>query len=345
MAIDSYGFIEHFDYMCKYIPQPFFIKSEDVQELKYDDELQDYVIKTTRNTYDVPRNVLKKLVDALGVKVKLLAASADDEADVIDMILPVINKLFKCFADCFVFYARSDDALTIIDLNVNAVKGAEGTKYENGPSPWKIDIKKHPESFTCFSDFMSRWCMNTADTTLQVKADNLMTNNTQVVMTLFRQCNELLVPMLVFSSKFSNMSGFTEVHPMLHDTATGIEITFPMNYGGHEFTFEEVWSKLNHVYETTDVNDYIFREVNELAASNDAPNAVKNFISGIIVDSTLNLNQPVRNILDDAVTVAAQMKAGKKKKFIQQLGALVGWCFCMKHAACSSCGHLDSHAM
>jgi len=340
MTIESYGFIEHFDYMCKYIPQPFFIKSEDVKELKYDDELQDYVIKTTKNTYDVPRNVLKKLVDALGVKVKLLAAAADDEADVIDMILPAVNKLFKCFADCFVFYARSDDALTIIDLNVNAVKGTEGTKYENGPSPWKIDIKKHPESFTCFADFMNIWSMDTSDNTLQVKADDLMTNNSQVVMTLFRQCNEQLIPMLVFSSKFSNMSGFTEVHPMLHDAATGIEITFPMNYAGNECTFDDVWRKLNHVYESTDLDDYIFREVNELAASLDAPNVVKNFISSILVDSVLNLNQPVRNILDDAVTVAAQMKASKKKKFLRQLGALVGWCFTQKHSGCSACGSI-----
>jgi hypothetical protein len=33
MSIDSYGFIEHFDYMRKYIPQPFIIRSEDVVDL------------------------------------------------------------------------------------------------------------------------------------------------------------------------------------------------------------------------------------------------------------------------------------------------------------------------
>ena len=340
MTIESYGFIEHFDYMCKYVPQPFFIKSEDVQELKFDDELQDYVIKTTKHTYDVPKNVLKKLVDALGIKVKLLATVEDDEADVIDLILPALNKLFKCFADCFVFYARDDDALTIIDLNVNAMKGPEGTKYENGPSPWKIDIKKHPENFTCFSNFMSTWCMDTKDHTLQVKADDLMPNHSQVVMTLFRQTNEPLVPMLVFSSRFSNMNGFTDVHPMIYDKATGVELLFPMNYGTGDYSFEDAWKTLIHVYENTDLNDYIFREVNELAASSDAPNIVKNFISSILVDSVLNLNQPVRAILDEAVTVTASMKAGKKKKFMKQLGMLISWCFCMKHSGCSSCGSI-----
>ena len=340
MTIDSYGLIEHFDYMCKYIPQPFFIKSDDVQSLRYDDGLGDYTIRTKRFTYVLPRNVLKKLVDALGVKVKLLAAAADDEADVIDLVLPAVNKLFKCFADCFVFYARSDDSLTIIDLNINAEKGEAGTKYENGPSPWKIDIRNHPEDFTCFASFMNKWLIDSSDNTLQVKADDLMPNHSQVVMSLFRQCNEPLVPMLVFSSKFSNMNGFTDVHPLLHDTATGIEITFPMNYAHNECTFGEAWGKLEHVHSSTDMNDYIFREINELAASDDAPTVVKNFISSILVDSVLNFNQPVRNILDEAINVTARMKPGKRKKFLRQLGALIGWCFCMKHSACSTCGHI-----
>lgn len=343
MSIDSFGFNEHFDYMKNCIPQPFLIKSDDVVSLEYDSDLQDYVIKTKRFKYTVARGVLKKLVDALGVKVKLLAAAADDEADVIDLVLPAVNKLFKCFADCFVFYSRSDDNLTIIDLNVNAVKGEEGTKYENGPSPWKIDVNKSPSSFTCFADFKGKFCIDDNDSNILVKADDILSNKVLVIMNLFKVVpDSLLQPMLTMCSKFSNMNGFTEIHPMLYDTMTNIEITFPMNYGNaHADTpFETLWGKALHVLESTDLNDYIFREISELEASDDTPTSVKNFISSILIDSIINVNQPIRAILDEAVTVSAQMKAGKKKKFLKQLGGLIGWCICMKHRGCESCGHI-----
>lgn len=343
MTIESYGLIEHFDYMKNYIPQPFVIKCDDVVSIAYDVNADDYVINTTRFKYSLGRNVLKKIVDSLGIKVKLLAAAAVDDADVLDLVLPAVNKLFKCFADCFVFYAKSDDSLTIIDVNVNAVKGEEGTKYENGPSPWKIDVNKNPAAFTCFADFIGKFCIDKDATDIQVKADDLMTSSGLVTLSVFKPVpDSLLQPILVLSSKFSNMNGFTEIHPMLHDTLTGIEITFPMNYGNsHEDTpFEALWKKLLHVHETTDLNDYIFREINELAVSDDSPTVVKNFISSILVDSVLNINQPVRDILNEAITVTAQMKPGKRKKFLRQLGCLVGWCYCAKHSGCEHCGSI-----
>ena len=36
MAIDSFSLVEHFDFMKRYIPQPFYIKSEDVKCIKKD---------------------------------------------------------------------------------------------------------------------------------------------------------------------------------------------------------------------------------------------------------------------------------------------------------------------
>lgn len=342
MSIESYSLVEHFDYMKNYVPQPFVISCDSVVSIAYDVNADDYVINTDKHKYSLARNVLKKIVDALGVKVKLLSAAADNEADVLDLVLPAVNKLFKCFADCFVFYAKADDSLTIIDVNVNAVKGDEGTKYENGPSPWKIDVNKNPSAFTCFADFMNKLSIDESDDTILVKADDIMTSSGLVSISLFKQISDSpLQPILVFSSKFSNMNGFTEVHPILYDAATDIEIVFPMNYGSKEDTpFEALWKKVLHVHESTDIHDYIFRELNELAASDDAPAVVKNFISSILVDSVLNVNQPVRGILDEAASLAAKMKPGKKKKFLRQLGSLVGWCFCMKHSSCSTCGHI-----
>lgn len=340
MSIESYSFIEHFDYMCKFVPQPFFISGDEFLDFFYNSEEEEYMLKTTKYTYSLSSGVLKKIVDALGVKVKLLNAVSDNEVDVIDMVIPIIKKLFKCYAECFVFYARQEDPLTIIELNVNAVKGEEGTRYENSPSPWETAIKEFPSNFTCFAEFIDRWCIDNKDYTLQVRASDLMPSGTQVSMTLFRPSNELVVPMLEFCSKFSNMEGFTEVHPTLYDTVSGVEIKYPMKYSYKDMNFREMYEKLMHVYETTDLNDFIFREINELAASDDAPLKIKNYIASLLTESELNLNQSVRAILDDAVNMTAQMKPNKKKKFLQQLGTLIGWCFCMKHSGCSSCGSI-----
>ena len=347
MTIDSYGFIEHFDYMKNYIPQPFIIKSDDVVNLiKSNSEPgnDEYSIVTKTKNYSLTKNSIKKLVDALGVKIKLLSAVCD-EADVIDLVLPAVNKLFKCFADCFVFYATSDEALTIIDLNVNTDKGTEGTKYENGPSPWKIDIRKHPSSFTCFADFKNTYAIDSeSDGDLLVKADELMSHG-NVIMNLFKTVpGSNLQPMLTFSSKFSNMNGFSEIHPTLFDESSGIYITFPMNYAKDEgATFDDLWKKVIHLYESVDLNDYIFREVNELASSKDTPNVVQNFITDILVNSTLNINQPIKNILEEAVTVSANLKGSKKRKLLKQLGLLIAFSICMKHDGCEHCGHLDIH--
>ena len=342
MTIDSYGFIEHFDYMKNYIPQPFIIKGEDVQSLSFDEESQGYIIRTTNKTYSITKQTLKKLVDALGVKVKLLSAVCE-EADVIDLVLPAVNKLFKCFADCFVFYSTADDALTIIDLNVNTDKGAEGTRYENGPSPWKIDIRKHPSRFTCFADFKNVYCIDSeTDGDLLVKADDLMSHG-KVIMNLFKNVpGANLQPMLTFSSWFSNMNGFSDIHPTLYDPETNIYISFPMNYAKIEgATFDDLWKNAIHIYESVDLNDYIFREVNELAASKETPSMVQSFITDVLVNSTINLNQPIKDILAEFTNVTANMKATKKKKFAKQLGALIAFAICMKHSGCEHCGHIS----
>ena len=345
MSIDSYGFIEHFDYMRNYIPQPFIIKSEDVVDLVKnvsEPGHDEYSIVTKSKNYTLSKSSVKKLVDALGVKIKLLSAVCE-EADVIDLVLPAVNKLFKCFADCFVFYATSDDALTIIDLNVNMEKGPEGTRYENGPSPWKIDIKKFPSSYTCFADFKNVYAIDsTTDGDLLVKSDELLSHG-KVTMNLFKTIpGTNLQPMLTFSSMFSNMNGFSDIHPTLYDTTSGIYITFPMNYAKDEdATFNDLWKKVVHLYESVDLNDYIFREVNELASSKDTPGVVKNFISDILVNSTININQPIKNVLEEAVTVSASLKGGKKKKFMRQLGLLIAFAIVMRHSGCEHCGHLE----
>ena len=344
MTIDSYSLVEHFDYMCKCVPQPFIIKSDDVVRINKDvsnPDSDEYSIVTKTNTYTLSKSSIKKLVDALGVKIKLLSAVCD-EADVIDLVLPAVNKLFKCFADCFVFYATADDALTIIDLNVNTDKGAEGTRYENGPSPWKIDIGKNPSSFTCFANFKDTYVIDDEhDADLQVDACDIISNNI-VTVNLFKNVNSVnLQPMLTFSSKFSNMRGFTEIHPTIYDEFSGVYITFPMNYAKSEgSTFDDLWRKAIHLYESFDLNDYIFREVNELASSNDTPNVVKNFITDILVNNTININQPIKNILEEAVTLTNNFKPSKKRKFMKQLGLLIAFAICMRHDGCEHCGSL-----
>lgn len=342
MSIESFSLVEHFDYMKRSIPQPFYIKPYDVNSIvRADNELDcDYVIKTKQHDYSLSRGSLKKLVDSLGVKYKLLSAVCD-ETNVIDLVLPIVNKLFKCFSDCFVFYANSDDALTIIDLNVNSVKGEEGTRYEDGPSPWMFDINKEADSFTCFANFMSKYDITDDDTNIQVKSDSVF--STKVSMSLFKPLTgSYFQPMLMFVGKFSNMDGFTEIHPSLYDESTGISIAFPMNYVSkdNQMPLTDMLSKLEHIHTTFDLNDYIFREMNELVASYDTPNSVKSIISSIVVDSIINMNQPIKDILVECNTIASNMKPAKAKKFKNQIGSLIGWCVLMKHIGCSNCGHI-----
>ena len=345
MTIENYGLVEHFDYMCKYIPQPFLIPSESVKSFTIDDngDEHEYYINTDTNKYSLTKQSLKKLVDSLGIKVRLLDRVCT-ETDVIDLAVPIINKLLKCFSDCFVFYATADDTITIIDLNVNTEKGEEGTKYELGPSPWKFNIKEDPTVFTCFVDFMNKHEINNTDSSILVKADEILQRGNVNVQLFKNVVGANLQPMLIFNSKFSNMDGFTDIHPALFDEASGVNIAFPMNYAKNEDTsFSTMWDKVIHLYESTDLNDYIFREVNELAASNETPGSVQTFIASILVDSTINLNQPIKDILEEAVNVTAQMKPSKKKSFLQKLGLLIAYSLCMKHSGCSSCGHLDIH--
>lgn len=343
MTIESFSLVEHFDYMEKCIPQPFFIASDTVKEFTKDSN-DDYIIYTTKYKYTLTRPSLKKLVNALGVKVKLLDAVCD-ETDVIDLAMPIINKLFKCFADCFVFYADNDDALTIIDLNVNNEKGAEGTKYENGPSPWKIDTKC-TSRFTCFSRFKDVLSITNDDKDILVKADDILNGN-NVVFSLFKDCSELaLQPMLVFSSKFSNINGFSEIHPALYDRVNDIQIIFPMNYANSNNTFESfknLWDHVMHIANSTDLNDYIFREVSELASSQDTPSIIKSFISYILTESSLNINQSIKDILNEVNTLVAEMKPAKSRKFKKQLGLLIAWCLVAKHSGCEHCGRVTVH--
>ena len=59
MSIDSYGFIEHFDYMRNYIPQPFIIKSEDVVDLVKnvsEPGHDEYSIVTKRKNYTLSKS-------------------------------------------------------------------------------------------------------------------------------------------------------------------------------------------------------------------------------------------------------------------------------------------------
>ena len=344
MSIESFGLIEHFDYMKSYIHQPFYINSADVDKLeKLDDE---YSIVTRGKTFILTKQTVKKLVDALGVKIKLLSAVCD-ETDVIDLVLPAVNKLFKCFADCFVFYAASDDPLTIIDVNVNKDAGDEGTKYENGPSPWMIDLKTSADAFTCFNNFIGSLELTDKDTDVLVKASDIMPSVSQVIVSIFKDIKDsALQPMLVMSSKFSNMNGFSKVNPLLYDHSTGISIKFPMNYAKGEMpSFDTMWKKVTHLHETTDLNDYIFREMSELVASNETPTNVKTFISDILTTSTLNVNQPIRDILNEANnlanTFASNGAGGKAARFRQNVGNMVGWCLVAKHECCASCGHFD----
>ena len=343
MTIESYGLIEHFNYMCKYVPQPFYINGCDIVELKKDGD--EYFIITQRSKYTLTKAAIKKLVDSLGVKIKLLSAVAD-EADVIDLVVPAVNKLLKCFAECFVFYATANEALTIIDLNVNSLPGEEGTKYEHGPSPWKIDVRKAPSLFTCFAEFMDKHAIENAAGSILVKAEDIMPSASQVSISLFKSVSESsrLQPMLVFNSKFSNMNGFSDIHTILYDIDSDIAITFPMNYAkDDDVGFERMWKKAIHLLETTDLDDYIFREINELAASSETPGSVKNFISNVLVENTLNVNQPIKDILTEVGTVASTMKPAQVRKFKKNLGALIGFSLIMKHSGCASCGHMDIH--
>lgn len=337
--IDSFGLNEHLDYLKNYIPQPFGIKSSDVVSFKKDVSEDDYsyVIETTNNKFTLSKPSLKKLVDSLGVKIKLLDEVCS-ETNVIDLALPIIDKLFKCFSDCFVFYASTEDRFYIIDLNVNSTKGEPGTMFENGPSPWSISIEENKSSFTCFADFKDKY---SADDSVLVKADDILSGSS-VNMNLFREVvGSQLQPMLTFSSKFSNLNGFSDIHATLYDQSSDIYIQFPMNYAKNEdSSFDNLWRMATHLHDTFDVNDFIFQEVSELAASDDTPNNIRNFISSVLVDSVINVNQPIKDILADAVTICNGLKPAKAKKLRKSLGHLIAWCVCMKHNGCSECHHL-----
>lgn len=343
MTIESFSLIEHFDYMRNYVPQPFEITPDEVESLVKGAE--EYQIKTTKGTYSLTMSTIKKLVDALGIKIKLLSCVAS-EVDVIDLVMPALNKLFKCYSDCFVFYASQEDAYKIIDLNVNSSKGEPESKYEFGPSPWTISAKDSPSSFTCFADFMFKYNLDSElDRDIQVKADDIMSGKSQVTLNLFKAFNLVksnLRPMLTFSSKFSNMDGFSEIHPTLFDESTGIYITFPMNYAKYDgASFDDIWQKVMHIYDTTDTNDYIFREVNELSASNDTPSSLSNFISTLMNENIINLNQPLSEILNDANKVMNDLKPAKRNKFSKNMGALIAYCLIARHSCCEHCGHLE----
>ena len=242
-----------------------------------------------------------------------------------------------------VAYVKETGDFGILDEKVpyDNVKGTEGTKYENGPSPWKgvSDLS----DFTCFTNFMEKFNIDDTDTSVLVKADELMPNDSTISINLLKcVVNSKLQPMLLFSSKFSNMDGFTDVHPVLYDSTNEISITFPMNYGksNYDLTFNDMWNKVIHLNESVDLEDYIFREVNELVSSEDAPNSLKNFIASILTESTLNINQPVKDILSDCANMMHDMKPAKKKKFSKMVGSLIGWCFVQKHDSCTTCGKI-----
>ena len=147
--------------------------------------------------------------------------------------------------------------------------------------------------------------------------------------------------MLTFSSKFSNLKGFSDIHTTLYDQASDICIQFPMNYAKDEdVTFNDLWKKVIHLYEKFDANDFIFQEVSELAASNDTPTNVRNFINSILVDSVINVNQPIKEILSEAANICGSLKPAQAKKLRKSLGNLIAWCVCMKHNGCSECHHL-----
>lgn len=338
--IDSFGLIEHFDYLKSCVPQPFGIKSSDVVAFKKVDDCSDhdYVIETANgNKFTLTKPSLKKLVDSLGVKIKLLDTVCS-ETNVIDLALPIIDKLFKCFSDCFVFYADPVDKLLIIDLRVNNTKGEEGTIFENGPSPWALSIEDNKQSFTCFSDFIDKYSVNDK---IQVKYDDILSGST-VIMNLFNEvAGSTIQPMLTFSSKFSNLDGFSDINITLYDPQSDVYMQFPKNYAKEtDATFDDLWKHAMHVYEKFDDSDFIFQEVSELAASDDTPTNVRNFISNILVDSVININQPIKDILAESVTICSGLKPAKAKKLRKSLGQLIAWCICMKHSGCSECHHI-----
>lgn len=339
MTLESYNFIEHFDYLKNYVPQPFYIPSDSVLELVSSEE--GLSIKTNRFTYSLSKASAKKLVDSLGIKIKLFN-NEHEESSVIDQILPAINKLFKCFADCFVFYNASDSPLDIIDLNVNSETGEEGTKYENGPSPWQVNINNEAPAFTCFANFTEKFNIP-SDSDILIKADDIMTSALNVNMNLFRPIKDsTLQPMLSFSGKSSNMNGFTDIKPVVYDSNSGVFIKYPVSYNKSDSdSFDDMWDKVLHLYSTIDLDDFISREMNELAASNETPGAVKSFISTILVENTLNINQPISMILTEAKTIAEDLSLAKARTFKNKLGTLIGWCLCRKHSSCHECGHLE----
>ena len=122
------------------------------------------------------------------MKMTLLSTVAED-IEVLSLSLPIINKLFSCFADCFVFYADSEDALKIIDVNVNNQKGDEDTIYRFGPKPWEECNKEDLANFTCFAMFKNTYDIDDSFD-IHVKADDIMTSKTNVSLKLFKNSYE-----------------------------------------------------------------------------------------------------------------------------------------------------------
>lgn len=337
MSIEGYSLNEHFDYITHFIPQPFGIACGTVKEFT----VPDYTLTTTKGTLNFTKSAFRKVIDALGIKLQLLSYVAD-ETSCISLAMPIINKLFKHFSNCFVFYCDSTDSQSVIDVNCHSDKGEEGTIYENGPSPWSVEISKSQIEFTCFNNFMKYWSdLETIPTDVMVKSDDIV-QGSKVVLQLYKEVKDSrMQPMLIFSGKYSNMSGFNEIHPALYDTETGVLFKFPMNYAKSEMNFDEMWSKVLHINSTTDVDDYVFREINELSASKDTPANVKNFITDLLINNTLNVNQPIKDILNESVTLTSSMKPAKKTKFLQQVGSLIAYSLCMKHTGCEHCGHIE----
>ena len=355
--IESYSLNEQFDFIKNYIPQPFFIKKEDFINISIEGE--EFYIKTNKNKYTFTAQSIKKLASGLGMKMTLLSTVAED-IEVLSLSLPIINKLFSCFADCFVFYADSEDALKIIDVNVNNQKGDEDTIYRFGPKPWEECNKEDLANFTCFAMFKNTYDIDDSFD-IHVKADDIMTSKTNVSLKLFKNSYEdkddkdnkdkniieftTVQPMLVFNSKFSNMNGFANIKPVLYDVYNDLYIAYPLNYRDNgkddsQSSFESMWKELLKVYFHYDENAFIYDEIQELNNSNETPANVKSFINKISEETPINTNQPVCLFIAEAKSFASNLKPKAAEKFLAQIGDLIGRCFLAKHYGCHECGHL-----
>lgn len=342
--VEGYNLNEHFDYMKNYIPQPFFINTNDFKSIVVlEDEC--FYIYTTKNKYELTTASIKRLASGLGMKMSLLSTVAE-EIEVFNLSLPILNKLFSYFADCFVFYTAADDPLTIIDVNVNNKKGDEGTIYRLGPRPWEDYTKENLANFTCFASFKKTYDISN-DLAIYVKAEDIMSSNTQVSLKLFKVDDEFatLQPMLVFSGKFSDINGFSNIKPVLYDISNDMYISYPLNYRerserAEQPSFDVMWKKLLHLCKAYNENDFIYDEIIELSNSNETPNDVKSFITTLQLETPININQPISLIIAETKTFISNLKPGKANKFKKQICDLIGRCYLTKHYGCHECGHL-----